>query len=329
MLCIFPVKEHILKYNGRILCADGMTETITVGDGDSVFEILPLRPCQGRFYTAFAVVLTVKNGEPERVTEGASICRVCDRYEIVFTPQAIFPRLAETVPAEAEYTAQNRRFLLKIVDDGMKYLIAEADSPRTLLFREPLPPCLSAEKITVATEGNSLSIRITGKIDEKEYLMILDVRQSGIKILFEECADEIEIAPREIRTATRFYDMRGRTRVKYYTVEGSLITEMRQEYKYGADIAYPTELLPYLFLEALGANDADCLKSYLAPDLCADLDGLYEYFGEFRSVEYPTSGRFPLSTVALRYHDGDKTRVEYVSFVIENGLILNFEKEAM
>jgi hypothetical protein len=157
------------------------------------------------------------------------------------------------------------------------------------------------------------------------YLLVAESFGDGFEIIFEESADLIETENQTVSVTKKFADMLLRERTERYIFDGAP-EGLGAEFFYGADLKYKDELLPYLFLEALGAGDFSRATKYLADDLRENLREIAEYFGGFFSIDSPKHSDFGIDAVALKYRDGKNTLIKYYRFEIENGLIKNFDE---
>jgi hypothetical protein len=322
-----PLKNYLIKTDGKIICEK--TPYLIENDGKYYFEILSLNGFderEGLFYPSFAARLVVKNGEISSLSDCFSSAKYKNAVELSIIPRVFRPFLPEKILAKCPYTSQNRRFEASVIRGAETVLSAAClDRPSENAFKELLPDDLRELELTARAYGKRQYLILKGLIGDLSYLLAAEIFGDGFGIIFEESADLIETENQTVYVTKKFADMLGRERTEKYVFDG-LPAESGAEFFYRADCEYKGELLPYLFLEALGAGDAARAEKYLAADLRGNIRETAEYFGDFYSIDSPEHSDFGINAAALKYRDGKNTLVKYYAFEIEDGLIKNFDE---
>ncbi|MDR2046665.1 MAG: hypothetical protein LBP79_01940 [Clostridiales bacterium] len=375
-----PPEDYAVRLDGNIL---PRKPYLFKNDGEFLFEFLSLAECGARYFPSFAARLVLKDGGAEFIPDCFAVTDWRAARELFVIPRAVYQPVRETVAAECEYTLFGRKFRAAVLSGSKKRLAVDCLDARYAqypAFSEPLDDELSVNGLAARPSGQRQYLILNGKIGERDYLLLAALNGGGFEIIFEECADSIEIKDGDITVVKKFSDMLRRERAERYVFDGAArkqstaysygaetpVTEYNAEaptsaygtgrqqptaYSYGADpvlsayggarlrlqstafsygaeaSTYREELIPYLFLEAIGAGDTACAERYLDADLRAAAETeIYEYFGNFYSVEYPKYSRFPICTAALKYFVGKNTLVRYFDFAVENGIIKNFDE---
>lgn len=323
LIRLYPLEDYDIKIDGRRLPSDRHYD-IEAKDGSFRFDFVSYREeANGLYWPAFSAKLDIKN---DAVTAASDCFSFTDwgggANELRVVPHALPLALREIEECALEYDSYDgERYPAYIIAGAYRTLYIEG--PDTV-YSAPLPEYVTETKL----ESRYPYIFVAGKALKKKYLSVFKVPDgySGPGRIFEDTADEINADASGITVKLNFLDMLNRTRSERYVLEGGFYKLRERKFEYGRDFRYKDYLLPYLFLEAVGAADTECIKKYAAEDIADASDDILEYFGSFYSVEYPRFCARPQSTVALKYRNGRHTKVSYFKFQIQNSLITDFEE---
>ncbi|MDR1939752.1 MAG: hypothetical protein LBQ40_03040, partial [Clostridiales bacterium] len=336
VIYVFSAENYLLRLDGREICKDGAAHELR-RDGVFIFEALSFMPRGARFYPSFAAKLEIADGR----VKYASDCFVLTdfgggNYEARLRPYAVYDGVTSNKTAEASFETGYKSYRAEVRETFFKYLkIAEEYPEGGREFSEPLPDGLCGETLSVIDGGYKKTVVLNGTADGQKYMLLTEIGQGSAdaiaETVFECLADAIEIEKdadggiRRITTAKSFNDMLKRTRTEvaekrdgsYVRVSGGFSYAKRSD-------EYPTELLPYLFAEAVGAGDAELIAEYLSKELLQNADDVFGYFGDFFAVDYPKYSDAPLNVLAFKYANGNAIKIKYFEFEQRDGKIVNF-----
>ncbi|MDR2091242.1 MAG: hypothetical protein LBP62_06330 [Clostridiales bacterium] len=326
---IMPLKDYLIKIDGA---PPREKKPFKIeSDGEYFFEFISLNDfdeSDGLYYPSFAARLSVKNGAPSYIPDRLCAAEYKNAVELFAVPRAFRPFRRETTLCECRFSAQNRRYRAAVLCGAETVLsidCIDASADEKNVCRESLPLGLKSAEVAAAALGKRQYLTVKGDLRGRAYLFIAEFSGGGLSVLFEEEADAIETETQTVSVTKKFADMLKRGRTEKYIFGGGAAELCGAEFFYGAaDVKYKDELLPYLFLEALGAGDLSCAEKYLAADLRENLPEISEFFGNFYSVEGAKHSDFGIDTAALKYRGEKNITVKYYSFALENGIIKNF-----
>ena len=205
-----------------------------------------------------------------------------------------------------------------LCDDTQKLMIENGEVNAVF----PLKVMVSNPKLEIAPVSFGALITLTGKVDEREYLMIVSAKHT-YKLLLSGVYDEIRFERNSIILRYRLNDMLGRiiTKELKFSNEKEEFETVRTDFDYENDRAYVRALTPYLLLEAIKAGDEQRAQRYLADGLSAKT--LKEYLGEFESIEFPKYSHDSVDVVAILVKDNDGLVAKEYKFELSEGKISN------
>ena len=144
---------------------------------------------------------------------------------------------------------------------------------------------------TIQTQPNFKNFNkyyaLTGKCENKDYLLLLDKLGN---IVFEDCADLIELNKNNISTLNKIQDIAKHGFVSIYKVEENNITLTEQYTVFLNQTPTYTKnkyCISTAFLEALNLNNLKLARYYLSDELNATLNDqqLTSFFGDYTEFE--------------------------------------------
>jgi hypothetical protein len=319
-----PLKNYLIKLDGRSICQNGAPHLIKDACGEYCFEMLSFMPKGIRYFPSFAAKIITDGGTLSYVSDCFCVCSFGRKiYEINVLPHILYSHSREETTCVHEYFSGGKKYKARIVRDSQKTLYAESSGEK--FCAEPLPDGIERERIDgFVPDGGGYLLSVSGEIENQKYIMILRILGNTYDIILERIADAVVYENGNLTLTTSFTDMLRRRRTEKYSLKYGAVSEEKTEYSYGDNLSYGDEFIPYLFLEAIGANDGECAKKYLHADLKDNISEIREYFGSFCSVEYPVYFEPESSITALKYRKGKDAEVRYFEFFTQDGLITNF-----
>lgn len=171
-------------------------------------------------------------------------------------------------------------------------------------------------------EGQRESIvEITASCPAGRYLAMISLSSGSVKLLLEECGEEILCRGNEVRVRRTLSDRRGRSIESIYTWQGADFS-LSRKIDYTKEVAFSREEMGRELLECVIARDDAAISDILSPDI-ADPRAIYDYFGEILSVETPLYRSSPTAVTAILKKEDRYVAETYDFDYDDRGLIEN------
>lgn len=192
----------------------------------------------------------------------------------------------------------------------------------TTLYEKTMPP-IDKLDITSLNIGEQIVIVIKGEIIEnnKDFLLIVSYREDVFLELNYIIAHRISIEEDSIVVQDKLNDMLKRTITTKYVLNGSgLETQDRAIDYHLSDSNYIKSMTPYLFLEAVMAEDMEKAAGYLSYDLKDDFNKITDFIGKFSDIKSES-----LNKIAVYDINCNPVNIRLLSFDLRDGYIDNIE----
>lgn len=272
-------------------------------------SVLPAYPER---FSSYTLIVTTTNGRLTDLSGGARAVCWGSEVDVYLNP----PIVQSHFTPEPIFQKRLARDLVTLYDDGRKKLMLEGSS----FFNFDLPENLSEPSLKARELTNGAVVSVTGLIDDKEYLLALSSQLNQWQVMHEIIADKIETTKTGVKTSSIIPCMMRYEKREFYKPFSPNPVEC--DYTPTIRHVYPTELIPYLFLEDVFLKNINCL-SYLHPSIGLDLDGLVEFFGESDTASHPDFEEFGLDVVAVYSSKARISRPDLYKFVLEKDKIVN------
>ena len=283
---------------------------LTLNDtGRVLISVLPAYPER---YGSYTLIITTDNGKMVDLSGGAKAICWGEFVEINLTPPSVVAHFSPKPISQKRLS----RDLITLYDDGRVKLMMEGTS----FFNFDLPENLTDVTLKAKDTTDGAIASVKGRLDDKEYLLALYSNSNEWKVMHELIGDKIEITDTGVKVESIIPSMLRYEKKEFYKA----YDPNPVEYSYTPTIrhTYPSELIPYLFLEDVILKNENCL-TYLDANLGLDMGGLIEFFDGIDCVVFPECFDYGLEVVAT-YNSNDRiTYPDLYKFVVENDKIVN------
>ena len=272
-------------------------------------SVLPAYPER---FSSYTLVIGIINSTLQEISGGAkAVCWGMGIVDVTLTPPIVQPHYTPDIISQKRL----KKDLVTLYDDGRKKLMLEGSA----FFNFDLPENLTNEVLKARDIDGGAMVSVKGRIDEKEYLLALLLQSSQWQIMHEVIADKVETTTTGVKTydvvpSMMRYEIRDFYKPFCTTPTREYVPTIRQD--------YPSELLPYLFLEDVFLKNDNCI-SYLHPDIGLNMGGIIEFFGDVDTAVSPKIGDYSIDVIAVYNSKNRISRPDLYKFVVEKGKIVN------
>jgi hypothetical protein len=237
--------------------------------------------------------------------------------------------------SEVNYYKQPRAILQETLTAGMKHTVTLAEDNTKKLLLEcaerfavfDVPKDIKNPKLKLSPTTSGFLTVLSADTPKGKFLMTV-LFDGRYRLLFSAPADTFDFTESSFTATTHLNDMLGRVAKRTYSFTDGEVKLLDTFFSYDNDKIYPDDLTPYLFLEALTANDLQRAETYLAPEMRGYLEKCKDYFGAFVEIKCPKYVNIPstkgLTAVALLYNDTSSIVMPRIfKFELKSGLIYN------
>lgn len=194
----------------------------------------------------------------------------------------------------------------------------------TDFYAEDLPFEILSVQFSKGT-GNAKNLLAVAYNLDPIRLEVFSVNEKIVKVYSNQV--ESYLLDQTLSTTERFNDIAKHVRSSVWELKNGVLQQKSINISLKDSFSLqdlPPKLVPFAFLEELLVGGD--LAEYLSENILKNKDMLGEYFGDFIGIMPPPIFR-RIEEVGLIYHDTNtKYFIEYFSFEIENGKILNIKK---
>lgn len=278
----------------------GETFYVEENNGNLIINIITANTLNNRYYHPLIAVISIKNNIVNVYGALKLIKWNNENYDVIYELPKFNYYSPPVALAQDFYNLRGSQHTVTVYRDSIMRLLCECDTKASAF---DIDYNLSDIKILLQPTSLGFLIILIAKTDTNHEYLNLILYDGKYNQLFEDTADEISFAENSFKITKKAEDMLGRVYHKTYTFSNGNFIEAENVFTYRHEKEYPDELIPYLFLEALKANDTNRATSYLSEDLVEMLPHFKEFFGEFTKIECPkyskNNTKNGLLTVAL------------------------------
>ena len=185
----------------------------------------------------------------------------------------------------------------------------------------PLMHPLSAPALRLIEGQRQAIVEVTAHSAVGRYMALIALAEGDIRLLMQDCGEEILCAGNEITVTRRFDDLCMRTVTTRYTWRGDAF-DLSRVVVCGRSYTPIREEMGRALLEAVVAKDEEGTLALLSDDI-TDARMIYDYFGTILSVEAPDPSAPPTAASAIIKKDGSLAISTYDFDFDPNGRIEN------
>lgn len=255
--------------------------------------------------------LRIENGMPFLSGEGIEAIRVRGDWELFPSPTTREKRCSEK-----SFSLGNKLLLVRCLSGNPSEIVFGNGK-----FRHRAMRSLTCPLFSLLTGQRESIVVLRAHCADGNYIALFAVGEKGVRLLLEDCGEEVKEEGNEVTVRRTLPDLLGREITSAYLWRGDSFSLSRR-IEYTKEHVARREEAGRLLIEAVIAKDEEAIRTLLSPDL-NDPTAILDYFGEVLLFRPAPRSEGKEAWEVVKQEGEIKVAVTYLFELDAQGLIAN------